>query len=103
VGRLQSGSSIGKTSRPHGRTAIDLFAGSGGLTEGLKKAGFTVVAAVEIDPLAAKTYSHNHPDVVVFETDIRKINCRTLMRKVRKRKGELDLLAGCPPCQGSRL
>jgi DNA (cytosine-5)-methyltransferase 1 len=100
VGRRLLGNSIGTTSRQHGRTAIDLFAGSGGLTEGLKKAGFTVVAAVEIDPLAAKTYSHNHPNVVVFETDIRKLNCRTMLRKVRKRKGEIDLLAGCPPCQG---
>jgi DNA (cytosine-5)-methyltransferase 1 len=100
VGQLHRGNSIGTISRPRSRTAIDLFAGSGGLTEGLKTAGFTVIAAVEIDPLAVKTYSKNHPEVVVFETDIRKLKCRTMMRKVRKKKGEIDLLAGCPPCQG---
>lgn len=81
-------------------TAIDLFAGSGGLTQGLKKAGFDVIAAVEIDQLAVKTYSRNHPEVLVFENDIRDLNCRKVLGKLKRRKGEIDLLAGCPPCQG---
>src|SRR5579872_1594819 len=85
---------------PPRKTAIDLFSGSGGLTQGLKKAGFNVIAAVEIDSLAVKTYSGNHPEVLVFEQDIRDVKCRTLLRKVRKKKHEIDLLAGCPPCQG---
>jgi DNA (cytosine-5)-methyltransferase 1 len=83
-----------------GKTAIDLFAGSGGLTQGLKKAGFEVIAAVEIDQLAVKTYAGNHPEVLVFEKDIRDLKCRTVLRKLNKKKGEIDLLAGCPPCQG---
>jgi DNA (cytosine-5)-methyltransferase 1 len=89
-----------KNASSKAKTAIDLFAGSGGLTLGLKKAGFNVIAAVEIDELAVKTYSQNHPEVLVFETDIRKLNCRPVLRKVGKKKGEIDLLAGCPPCQG---
>jgi DNA (cytosine-5)-methyltransferase 1 len=91
----------GRTYYLNGRkTAIDLFAGSGGLTQGLKKAGFAVIAAVAIDQLAVKTYSRNHPEVLVFDNDIRNLRCRTVLRKLNKKKGEIDLLAGCPPCQG---
>jgi DNA (cytosine-5)-methyltransferase 1 len=82
------------------RTAIDLFAGCGGLTLGLKQAKFSVIAAVEIEPLAARTYSTNHPEVVVLQKDISEVSGGGLLRKLGKRKGEIDLIAGCPPCQG---
>ena len=35
---------------------VDLFAGAGGLTEGLKQAGLVPLAAVEHDPLFARSY-----------------------------------------------
>jgi len=41
-------------------TAIDLFCGAGGLTVGLKKAGFCVIAGVELEKHAADSYSLNH-------------------------------------------
>jgi DNA (cytosine-5)-methyltransferase 1 len=81
-------------------TAIDLFSGCGGLTLGLKQAGFRVIAAVESDALAVKTYKSNHPRVHVCQDDIRKIAARTLMVELGIKEGQLDLLAGCPPCQG---
>jgi DNA (cytosine-5)-methyltransferase 1 len=81
-------------------TAIDLFAGCGGLSEGLRKAGFKVLGAVEVDPKAAATYSLNHPNTKVWLDDIRSVNIRSVSRKLKLRKGDIDLLAGCPPCQG---
>lgn len=80
--------------------AIDLFSGCGGLTEGLKQAGFDVIGAVEIDPFAADTYRTNHPEVHVWNKDIRQVSVATVKKQLRLRKGQLDLLAGCPPCQG---
>ncbi len=81
-------------------TAIDLFSGCGGLTLGLKQAGFDVRGAVEIDALAVETYRANHPEVEVWDKDVRKVSPRSVMRKLGLKKGELDLLSGCPPCQG---
>src|SRR5262245_41095981 len=81
-------------------TAIDLFSGCGGLTLGLDQAGFDVVGAVEIDPQAIETYKANHPHVSVKCGDIRKMSARGFRRELRIRRGHLDLLAGCPPCQG---
>lgn len=89
-----------KTIEPGGRTAIDLFCGCGGLTLGLKRAGFNVVAAVEIDRDAAKTFRANHPDVALKESDIQELSPRVMLRELKLRVGQLDLLAGCPPCQG---
>ncbi|TKJ35817.1 MAG: DNA (cytosine-5-)-methyltransferase [Planctomycetes bacterium B3_Pla] len=80
--------------------AIDLFCGCGGLTLGLKQAGFQVVGAVEIDRLAVETYQANHPEVEVWEEDIQGLTVARVKRKLTLKKGELDLLAGCPPCQG---
>jgi DNA (cytosine-5)-methyltransferase 1 len=80
--------------------AIDLFSGCGGLTLGLKQAGFSVLSAVEIDPAAVNTYKANHRGVVVKNVDIRKLPATKLRRELKLRMGSLDLLAGCPPCQG---
>lgn len=90
-----------KLSKP---TAIDLFSGCGGLTAGLKGAGFQVIAAVEIDKYARETYTLNHPEVPLMGEDIQNTYPARVMRELGLKKGELDLLAGCPPCQGfSRL
>jgi DNA (cytosine-5)-methyltransferase 1 len=81
-------------------TAIDLFCGCGGLTAGLKKSGFRVLGAVDIDRLSVDTYQANHHSVRIWETDIRKLEASTLRNELGLNIGELDLLAGCPPCQG---
>lgn len=85
-------------------TAIDLFSGCGGMTYGLRKAGFAVVGALELDSVAAATFRMNHPNVKLKEADIRLVDIGSWMKELRFKEGDLDLLAGCPPCQGfSRL
>ncbi len=78
--------------------AIDLFSGCGGLSEGLRSAGFDVVAAFDNDADSIAAYRLNHPDTKVFEGDIRDVDTDDIRKLLN---GEpLHFLAGCPPCQG---
>lgn len=79
--------------------AIDLFSGCGGLTEGLKQAGFSVIAGAEIRKEARDAYALNHQSVHIFE-DVRNITLNSILPFYNLKRGQLDLLAACPPCQG---
>jgi DNA (cytosine-5)-methyltransferase 1 len=79
-------------------TAIDLFSGCGGLSEGLRQAGFSVIAGVEVNKNAATAFRMNHQDTVLFEDDIRKLSTNKISDLLKG--APLHLLAGCPPCQG---
>jgi len=81
-------------------TMVDLFAGAGGLSEGLRQAGFEALYANEIMPQYAQTYALNHPDTIVESSDIRQVNAAEIRLKLGLEPGELDLIAGGPPCQG---
>ncbi len=78
-------------------TAVEIFAGGGGLAVGLERAGFRAVAAIEIERHAAATFKANHPDVQVFRQDVREISGAALLALGG---GNIDVLAACPPCQG---
>lgn len=73
-------------------TSVDLFAGPGGLTLGLERAGFECVMAVEFEADACKTFKSHHPNTDLRDTDIATVDFRSL-------RGEIDLVAGGPPCQ----
>ncbi len=79
---------------------IDLFAGAGGLSEGLAQAGFVSLFANEFEPVYATTYKNNHPSALVSTTDIRDIDAAEVRSSINMDREELDLLAGGPPCQG---
>ena len=78
-------------------TVVDLFAGCGGGSMGFKKAGFTTLAAVEINRDAAASFALN-VGIDPFVKDIRDVTVAEL-RKRGVRPGTLTLLFGCPPCQ----
>jgi DNA (cytosine-5)-methyltransferase 1 len=80
--------------------AIDLFCGCGGLSSGLRDAGFNILAGVDIEKDYIKTFTHNFKDAESICADISKISSDDLMLRFGLKKGELDLLAGGPPCQG---
>lgn len=73
-------------------TAIDLFAGAGGLSLGLQAAGFDVAVAVELDAASSASYRANHPSAEVWEADIADVDFRPL-------RGHFALVTGGPPCQ----
>lgn len=81
-------------------TMIDLFAGAGGLSEGLREAGFRSLYANELVPTYAATFALNHPDTQVDSRDVRVVDASDVRRSLGMKPGELDLMAGGPPCQG---
>lgn len=79
---------------------IDLFAGAGGLSEGLREAGFDCLYANEVEERYSQTYAANHPYTFVETKDIRRVDAEKVRCSLGLQKGELDLVAGGPPCQG---
>lgn len=71
-------------------TFIDLFAGIGGISLGLERAGFTCAAHVEIDPFCQRVLRKHWPGVPLFG-DITTLDPDDLPRA--------DLVAGGFPCQ----
>lgn len=95
-------------SRP---TFIDAFAGCGGLSLGLKRAGWKGLFAIEKDPNAFETLSANFPtgdgplsDAWPEGIEVRAWDIHELLSERRQvleeLAGKVDLLAGGPPCQG---
>ncbi len=75
---------------------VDLFAGAGGLSLGFEMTKkFNMVAFVENNDNAARTYLENHPGVKQY-CDIKKLDFQDILNDVDK----IDVVIGGPPCQG---
>lgn len=94
---------------PTKSTYIDLFAGCGGLSLGLNQSGWKGLFAIEKSPYAFATLKHNlidnlnhfdWPDwLEKTQHDIDEVLTRK-NKELKKLRGEVDLVAGGPPCQG---
>lgn len=97
-------------------TFIDLFAGCGGLSLGLERAGFTPLLVNELNSDALSTYLANRRDAFPWLCDNNVSNVKDLVlneklldgfqASIKKDfgvdiySGQLDLICGGPPCQG---
>jgi DNA (cytosine-5)-methyltransferase 1 len=90
---------------------IDLFAGCGGLSLGLVKAGFQGFFAIEKSPDAFLTLKHNliEKTVVSPYSWPEWLPCKAMTtgelltcyaENLKALRGKIDLIAGGPPCQG---
>jgi DNA (cytosine-5)-methyltransferase 1 len=78
---------------------VDLFAGAGGLSLGLEAAGFEVLLAVDSWQLAVDTYTKNFSHAAMC-ADLSSQISKDVAHTAGIGVGEIDLLAGGPPCQG---
>lgn len=82
---------------------IDCFCGAGGLSLGLSKAGFELLYSFDLDHKAIDTMRSNPKYIPTHPTDVLDIydlDVNSLLLALKIKSGELDLLAGGPPCQG---
>jgi len=80
--------------------AIDLFAGIGGLSLGLRAAGVEVAASVEMDDSCHEMYNRNFPTTRFIHQDIRLLDPLQLRDELGT---DIDVIVGGPPCQGFSL
>ncbi len=79
---------------------IDLFCGTGGFSYGFRRysSRFGVLAAVDLDGVAADTMAANSPSTTIFREDIRRVHPRLVAKALGG--ASVDVIIGGPPCQG---
>jgi DNA (cytosine-5)-methyltransferase 1 len=87
-----------KSRRTRELTAVSLFAGGGGLTLGIERAGFRTLFATDNERSAADTFRVNFPNVPFFHGDIRRLEKDRILASTQGKP--IDLVVGGPPCQG---
>jgi DNA (cytosine-5)-methyltransferase 1 len=82
----------------NGFSVVSTFSGCGGSCLGFRMAGFETVWANEFIPAAQATYRANHPTTLLNTRDIRQVSPQSILKAIGKKKGEIDVLEGSPPC-----
>mmetsp|Transcript_18984 Transcript_18984/g.38244 ORF Transcript_18984/g.38244 Transcript_18984/m.38244 type:complete len:864 (+) Transcript_18984:22-2613(+) len=80
----------------------DCFAGGGGMSAGIREAGFFSEKSykVDMDAPACETLRANFPESTVFQTDIRDLNDNYRRNRINLLASLVDYLHMSPPCQG---
>lgn len=80
---------------------IDFFSGCGGVSQGLRQAGFEITIGLDFDSKAATTYQANFPEALFFNDDIRKVDEKILAKAFKEKNREKAplLFVACAPCQ----
>jgi len=84
----------GETQQLNRYCAVDLFCGAGGLSEGFRQAGFTIVAGSDNDPDAMATYAANFPEAQAITGDIRRPEIK---ERILEAARHASVLIGGPP------
>jgi len=86
-------------------TFVSVFSGAGGLDIGLQRAGWECLYATDFDKHAIETLKLNAAEGRfnggghIHQADIRDLTGEQILSDVGRRRGDVDLLAGGPPCQ----
>jgi len=80
--------------------ALDLFAGAGGLSQGMLEAGIAVKGAVDFWKPAVETHAKNHTSIKCITADLTKTSPEELFNELGLSKDDIDIIVGGPPCQG---
>lgn len=75
---------------------LDLFCGAGGLAEGFREAGYTIMGGVDYSAPAIETFEANIPGAVGVLADLRKPD----LDDFERRFAGVDVIVGGPSCQG---
>lgn len=89
---------IAKIKNTNGYQVVSTFSGCGGSCLGLEMAGYQILYANEFVEAARDTYRLNHEGVELDGRDIRTVTGQDILKLINKKKGEIDLLEGSPPC-----
>jgi DNA (cytosine-5)-methyltransferase 1 len=81
---------------------LDFFCGAGGLSLGFEHAGYNIIAGIDNDLPALKTFEYNHDNALPLNIDLFDDN---FLEEIELQTGQkkFDVIIGGPPCQGFSL